>query len=166
MLRQLHIYIGIKQIKLERHFHAAQLLHFLILREQTQRGVIRTMGQRIEIVGDAEQGMTQHIAMHVGNLFRVRCKLAQGKLQFGTKYCRTFQAHHLEHTQQTVQLGTHCLQSRTLIRGSAEIQFQLRINLGQRAVHARLHRGKRVAIKLCAIGHVRLAILQLKSTTI
>ena len=50
LLRQLHGKIGIEQIQLERHLLPAQLLQFLILRKQAQCGVVRAIGQFIEVV--------------------------------------------------------------------------------------------------------------------
>ena len=83
------------------------MLQFLVLREQTQRRVIRTIGQRVKKMRDGEQGASQHVAMHRGNLLGIGRKLAQCNLQLGTKRRCTVQADHFQHAQQTVQLGTH-----------------------------------------------------------
>ncbi len=106
----MHLKIGIKQIQLERHLQAAQLLQFLILRKQSQRRVIHTIGQRIKVMRDAEQGMAQCIAMHRRNLLRIRGKLAQRGCQFGAKYRHAVQADHLQHAQQTLQFGARRFQ--------------------------------------------------------
>ena len=76
LLRQLHGKIGTEQIQFERHLQSAQLLQFLILRKQAQRGVIRTIGQCIKIGREAEHGMVQHIAMQCGSHVRVGYQLA------------------------------------------------------------------------------------------
>ena len=154
LLRQSHGKIGIEQIHLERHLETAQVLQFLILRKQAQRGVVRPVGQRVQEVRDGEQCMMQHIAMHRGKLLGMCSKLAQHDLQFGAEYRRTIQSDHLQHTQHAVQFGAYRLKRSGVFYGCGEIQIHFRTDLGQRCIQAGLQGGKCIGVELCVIGHV------------
>jgi len=123
--------------------------------KQAQCSVIHTIGQRVEVMRDTEQGATQRIAMHRGNLLRTCGKLAQHGCQFGTKYRHTIQADHLQNTQQTAQFGTGCLQSHHIGFRGSEIPLHLRSDHGQSTVQSGFHGGQCVAVKLCFVGHGR-----------
>ena len=96
-------------------------MQLLILREQPQSSVIRSICQCVEIMRYGEQGPAQYIAMHCRNLFGIRGEFAQRQFQFGTKYRRAVQPDHFQHAQQTVQLGTQGFQGRLVLRWCPEI---------------------------------------------